>query len=139
MSRSKAIGTRGETKVTRYFCANGLPTERKALAGSNDKGDLRTFLKDGTEVTVEVKAGKQTSNYPRSRVEEWRKQTLAESENSGCPAILVIIRYNRLFEDAEVWMPNDQWSILPNGWTMMYINEFVQQYGNPKRLEMIGG
>lgn len=126
---SKVKGTRAETKVVRYLDDHGIRVERKALAGAADVGDLRLFLPDGTEVTVEVKAGKQTQNYPRSRVAEWRRQTLVESENSGCPAMLVIVRYNRKLSDAEVWMPNSQWGGQV-GWTMAYLDEFAMEMGD---------
>lgn len=125
---SKAKGTRAETKVVRYLVDHGIHAERKALAGSTDKGDLRMLLKDGTEVTLEVKAGKQTSNYSRSMMSEWREQTLVESINSGCPAMLVIVRYRRAFADTEVWMPNNQWGGQP-GWTMVYLDDFVRKIG----------
>ena len=123
---SKDKGTRAETKVARYLSECGLPTERKALAGSADRGDLRMTLPNGTEVTIEVKAGKQTQNYPRSMVEDWRFQTLVEAANSGTPGMLVIVRYRRRFEDTEVWLPNMQWGGMRPGWTMMYLDEFVE-------------
>ena len=128
---SKAIGTRAETKVKNHFIDHGFRCERRALAGSDDEGDLRLYLKDGTEVTVEVKAGKQTQNYPRSRVEDWRKQTLRQSKNSGCnQSMLVIVRYKRDFKDAEVWFPNFEWeSLIQPGWTMMYLDEFTEWIG----------
>lgn len=121
---SKKKGTEAETKVSRYFNDNGLRTERKALAGSEDEGDLRTYLPDGEEVTVEVKTGKQTQNYSRSQLNEWKRQTLQEGRNSGCRPILVIVRFRRKFSDAEVWLPNSRWGGV-NGWTMAYINDFV--------------
>lgn len=129
---SKAKGTRAETKVSKYFTANGLPSERKALAGSEDQGDLRMTLPSGTEVTVEVKAGKQTRNYPRSKLEGWQYETLVESSNSKCNAILVIVQYGRRFVDSEVWIPNLQWTHaddIRQGWTMMYIDDFVRRMG----------
>lgn len=128
---SKAKGTRAETKVARYLSEHGLPTERRALAGSADQGDLRMFLRNGTEVTVEVKAGKQTGNYNRSKLTEWKRQTIEEARNSGCAqSMLVIVRYQRGFADAEVWLPNFQWfGICVNGWTMVHIDEFVEWKG----------
>lgn len=123
---SKQKGTRAETKVARYLTNNGLRTERKALAGSADEGDLRMLLTDGTEVTLEVKTGKQTANYRRSQLEEWKRQTLEESKNSGCIAALVIVRYRRALTDAEVWTPNGQWRY-GTGWSMTYIDDFVTE------------
>ena len=122
---SKRKGTAAETRVSRFLNMHGLRTERKALAGSNDEGDLRTILPNGEEVTLEVKAGKQTQNYPRSRLDEWKRQTIVEGENSGCRPALIIVRYRRSFEDnTEVWLPNSLWGGV-NGWTMLYINQFA--------------
>lgn len=127
MSKSKAIGTRAETKVRRYFESNGLRCERKALAGSDDEGDLRLYLPDGSEVTVEVKAGVQTAGYGRQKLDKWKQQTLVEAINSKCEAILIIVRHKRKFVDAEVWIPNvikDDEHI--RTWSMTYIDDFVR-------------
>lgn len=128
---SKAKGTRAERNVVLYLNSHGLRAERKPLAGSADQGDLRVILPDGTEVTAEVKTGKQTQNYPRSSVEEWRRQTLVEAKNAGCPmSMLVIVRYRRRLRDTEVWLPNWQWTEKTNsGWTMMYLDEFTRWTG----------
>lgn len=128
---SKVIGTKGETKVKRYLTEHGFPTERKALAGSSDKGDLRMVRKDGSEVTVEVKAGRQTDGYPRGLLRIWQEQTDKESANSGWPAILVIVRYRRSMSDAEVWMRVD----VGHGseWVMTYLDDYVRMQ------EEIGG
>ncbi len=127
-NRSKDIGTRAETKVARYLSSKGFPTERKALAGAADKGDLRMTLPDGTEVTLEVKAGAQTSYCPRGLMDKWKEQTLVEAHNSGCKAALVIVRYNRKFRDAEVWIPNALWGGRV-GWSMSYLDDFVEEMG----------
>lgn len=126
-SPSKSKGTRAETRVAKFFTKNGIPTERKALAGSADQGDLRMRLVDGSELTVEVKAGQQTQNYNRTLMEKWRRQTIVESKNSGHPAVLIIVKYNRKFIDSEVWIPNDWYSPTRSGWTMMYVDEFLQE------------
>ena len=125
---SKHTGTSGETKVARYLERNGIPCERKALAGSNDKGDLRAFLKDGTEVAIEVKCGEQTHSPTRGKMKKWLDQATVEGNNSGCLGILVIIRYRRKFADAEVWFPATSTMA-----TMMYIDEFVKIYGTGQK------
>jgi Holliday junction resolvase len=137
---SKQKGTTAETKVVKYLTARGLRAERRPLAGSSDNGYLRLILPDETEVTVEVKCGRQTQGYSRSSIEDWKLQTLTESINSGCPAMLVIVRYRRQLKDAEVWLPNGQWASkkLMGTWTVMYLDEFVNRYG-PIKDEMIGG
>lgn len=122
---SKKKGTAAETKVANYLTANGLPTRRKPLAGSADEGDLCMLLPSGEEVTLEVKAGKQTQNFPRSRLDGWKRETLQEGRNSMCRCALVIVRYRRAFTDTEVWLPNSQWGGT-NGWTMIYIDTFAE-------------
>lgn len=121
---SKEKGTKAETKVARYLTDRGLPTERRALAGANDMGDLRMLLPSGEEVTLEVKAGKQTQSFPRSRMDKWKRETLQESRNSKCRCALVIVKYRRAFADTEVWLPNSQWGGV-NGWTMIHIDMFA--------------
>jgi len=122
---SKDKGTRGETSVVRYLNAHGLPSGRKALAGSDDQGDLFVMLgAGGEEVTLEVKAGKQTTNPSRSLMSKWKDETLREGRNSGHRCALVVVRYNRPLKNAEVWMPNSQWGGV-DGWTMMHIDEFA--------------
>ena len=131
---SKQKGTRAETKVAAYLCERGIQAERRPLKGASDMGDLRAFLADGTEITVEVKAGKQTFNPLRPDVEVWKRQTIAESANAGCPGALVIVRYRRLIENAEVWLPVGQWiSEGSDKWAMMYLNEFAKEYGKKMR------
>lgn len=121
---SKDKGTKAETKVARYLTAQGLHTTRRPLAGSADKGDLRMLLPSGEEVTLEVKAGKQTQNFPRSRMDSWKRETLQEGRNAKCRCALVIVRYRRAFTDTEVWLPNSQWGGV-NGWTMVNIDAFA--------------
>lgn len=127
---SKAKGTRAETSVARYLTKYGLPTERKALAGSQDKGDLRMTMPDGTEVTLEVKTGKQTANYNRKQLLGWMVQTMIEGRYSECRSALVIVRYRRKLVDAEVWIPNGYWFGKGQcGWTMFYLDDFVDWIG----------
>lgn len=118
---SKAKGTAAETKVVKYLNTHGVFAERKALAGEKDKGDLRAVLPDGTEVTIEVKAGMQTASPSRSLMDLWLCQTIKEGWNSGTPAYaLVVVRYRHKLCDAEVWIPMD------TGRTMMYLDEFAR-------------
>ena len=123
-NKAKAKGTAAETKVARYLSGHGLPTKRKALAGTLDEGDLRMTLPDGREVTLEVKTGKQTWNYNRRQKIDWMWQTLVEGVNSRCPSVLIIVRYRRLFRDSEVWIPNKLWG--HDSWTMYHIDDFAE-------------
>ena len=128
---SKDLGTRGETRVKRDLAKHGFKVWRRSLAGSKDEGDLGMIMPDGTEVTLEVKAGKQTIGYCRALVEKWKKQTLDEAQHSGCPAVLIILRYKKQLRNAEVWMPNGQWGYGLGGdtWTLMYYDEFLLKMG----------
>lgn len=106
MNRSKAKGTRAESRVVKFLEGYGFSARRKALAGSNDLGDVELFAAPGLvdPVSIEVKAGKQTANPSRSQLEEWLRQAKVEAGNSGSSfAVLVVVRYNRKLKDADVW------------------------------------
>jgi hypothetical protein len=64
-------------------------------------------------------------------VTKWKKQTLDESDHSGCPSVLIIARYKKQLRNAEVWMPNCQWGYGVGGdtWTFMYYDEFIKEMG----------
>lgn len=56
MNRSKQIGTAWERTVVEYLNANGAPyAERRALAGTLDKGDITGL---GPDIVLECKAHK---------------------------------------------------------------------------------
>lgn len=120
MNASKAKGTRAETKVARFLQARGLEAERKPLKGNRDEGDLDLFLPT-TRLVLEVKAGKQTANPHRSQLVEWLRQAEVEGKNAGVQCLLVIVRYNRLLCDAEVWSTE---------WQMEYLDDFARKAGD---------
>ena len=120
MSKSKDIGTRGETKVTRFLNERGVKAERRALSGAEDKGDVKILFKQKEEMTLEVKTGKMTVNPSRSQIEEWIRQAVVEGDNAGCRAALVIVRFRRKIEDAEVYMPGSSWH------QFMYLDQFAE-------------
>lgn len=121
---SKQKGTAGETRVVKYLAALGIPTERRALSGSQDKGDIKvtSICPVPCEWTIEVKAGKQTWNPNRKQIEEWLRQTKAEMKNSGCPGALIVLRYNRNINDADVYVPRPTDE---NIRSHMWLDEFV--------------
>lgn len=132
---SKKKGTQAETKVVKYLATFGIESERIALHGSKDLGDIKIPYYSGEATVLEVKTGKQTANYSRKFLEEWKRQTITEYENSDnkvCETALVIVRYNRRIQDAEVFLPNWLWTTEPqnSGWTMMYLDEFAKQLLN---------
>ncbi len=119
---SKKKGTTAETKVVKFLEARGLKAERKALAGSNDKGDIRLHLPGGGEVSLEVKAGMQTASYSRGQLDKWLDQAETEGRNAGVQAALIIVRYNHRLANAEVWFP-PQYSACRG---MMYLDEYAR-------------
>lgn len=100
---NKAKGTRAETEVVRYLQAHGIEARREVLHGNKDHGDIH-LEKSGEKFIAEVKTGKQTYNYSRSQLLEWLRQTEEEAINAGTTnGVLVIKRYQRMIDDAEVW------------------------------------
>ena len=119
-NKNKAKGTRAESRVVKYLESHGIKARRKALSGSKDEGDVEL---PELNCCLEVKTGKMTANYSRSQLEEWFEQTSIEEKNSGQPCYLVIVRYRRKIEDAEVWYPC---------WTgdkaiFQYLNDWCEQ------------
>ncbi len=100
---SKQKGTRAETKVVRYLQGLGYGAKRQPLSGNKDKGDIEIYI-DTTRATVEVKAGKMTANPNKSQLKEWMRQAKVEAKNNETTLwILVVVRYNRKLEDADVY------------------------------------
>lgn len=134
MSRSKRIGTRGESQVVAAFRTFGLEADRKPLKGSMDEGDIWVLLPNGKRITVEVKTGKQTKGYSRTAKREWLRQTKEESENSGEEGFLIINSYGRSIMDSEVWSAD--------GHSFWYLDEFVESIlgrnGNEEHQEAAG-
>ena len=131
-NKSKAKGTRAETKVVKYFESRGFGARRKALAGNKDEGDVELF--DAPRlycpITIEVKGGKQTANPNRTQLTEWLRQAAIEKDNAGSKqkaAYLIVVRYNRRIEDADVWIQYTD----GDGYftkTHMYLDEFASEY-----------
>lgn len=96
----KKRGSAVEAKVRDYLReALGQPgIDRQPLRGGRDEGDLRGLVAHGFSAIVEVKAKKDVGP---SLLAEYRRQTLAERENAGADAgILVVWRYNHPAADA---------------------------------------
>lgn len=119
-NKSKAKGTRAESKVVKYLIDHGISAKRKALSGNKDEGDIGVEFY-GTDITLEVKTGKMTDNYSRKQLEEWLRQTEVEGKNSDTRSALVIVRYRRKIDDAEVIWKKD------NGIMLIYLDDFVRE------------
>ena len=105
-NRPKAIGTRGETAVTRYAREHGFPlADRRPLKGTLDEGDV--LLTVG--LIAEVKSGKSAQNASLGQIRKWLAETERERVNAGAEhAILVVQRRGHGAErvgEWECWQP----------------------------------
>ena len=119
-NKNKAKGTRAESRVVKYLKSQGIKAKRKSLSGSNDEGDIE--LPDW-DICLEVKTGKQTANYNRAQLNEWLRQTYKEGMNAFQLPFLVIVRYNRKIEDAEVWFSHPKESKM----LMQYLDDWCAE------------
>lgn len=147
MTRPKAIGTAGETAVTRYAQANGFPhAERLPLKGSADEGDIG--LCPG--VIVEVKAGKVAEACADAWLVEAQRQTTVEKGHSGA-AVALLVTKRRAVGAANAgrwwaWLPAETFALLvvgayetsghPNPWLRMELRDALALlrhagYGDP--------
>lgn len=119
---SKQKGTAAETKVARYLQEHGIDAERRALSGSSDKGDILVRYPAGGGRIIEVKTGQQTANPSRTQIEEWLDQTHKEMMNAGLYAAdLVLVRYRRSIEDADVYTINAVTNRRLHSWLDEYV------------------
>jgi len=100
-NRSKQIGTRGETGVVKALHAHGFPgAERRALAGSSDRGDI--LICPG--VIAEVKAGARARQASLADISWWWRETERERHNAHAAlAILVVQRNGYSADRASKW------------------------------------
>jgi hypothetical protein len=112
----KAKGTAAETAVVTFLRANGFPhVERRALSGSQDRGDVAGIPGLVIEVKDEVATG-------RPRLGVWLNEAIREAERDGQPAGK---------EMAVVWhkrrgnMSAADWYVTMDGWTFL---EFLKEW-----------
>lgn len=130
-NKNKAKGTRAETAVVKFGESYGYGLRRKALTGNKDEGDVEFFDAPHLDhpITIEVKAGKQTSNPSRSQIEEWLRQAREEAKNSGQECVLCIVRYNRKIKDADVYLQWDEDEWYPHRVVEhMWLDEFFETF-----------
>lgn len=114
---NKKKGTAAETKVVKYLESQGIKAYRKVLHGSKDEGDIELPV---LNICLEVKAGKQTQDYNRKLFQEWLDQALTESYNAGEPCYLVIVRFGKSIQNAEVWSKSG----LDGGLSFWFLDNF---------------
>jgi hypothetical protein len=87
--------------VVRYLQENGFPrAERRALAGSADKGDV-TGIDD---VVIEVKGDRS------NKISAWKAEAVAEARNAGAEMLLLVVRVDR--KPVERWEAHIPWNLL---------------------------
>lgn len=103
MNRSKQIGTSAESAVVKLARSSGFPyAERRALAGTDDQGDVK--LDSRGRVILEVKAGKAAETASDSQVAAWLVETEREREAAGAwYGFLVLKRAGKGPRNAGQW------------------------------------
>lgn len=78
MSKSKQKGTAFEKQVAEYMAeALNRPIERRALGGTNDRGDIAGVTVGGSRAVVECKACKTLA------IPQWLREAEVERQNDG--------------------------------------------------------
>ena len=97
MSKGRGKGTAFETLIVRYLQSQGWAhAERRALHGTNDKGDIT-----GTGPLVW-----ECNNHKTLDISNWLKQTEAERQNAGADHGVLVAK-RRSYGD-----PADQYAIM---------------------------
>lgn len=78
-SLSRAKGTDAETKVERYFNANGLRARRNPLRGTKDRGDI--WLPHGVVVSVKDDNHHRIGEWLRDAEEQAANETAESGED----------------------------------------------------------
>lgn len=100
-TKSKQRGTETERMVVRFFQENGFPrAERRALAGSADRGDVTGI--DG--LCIEVKGDRS------NKVSAWKAETVKEATNAGTKNFLLVVRID--YKPVERWEAHIPWNLL---------------------------
>lgn len=91
---SKDKGTRFESAVVRYMREqlDDGHIERRALHGTQDKGDVGGIAAHGLDVIAECKCHRDVTP---SLVARWRAETLRERENARAHAALLVVSVHR--------------------------------------------
>lgn len=87
----KQRGTRFESAVVWYLQEHteGVTVERQALAGANDKGDIKLQLAGLTGI-IECKYRKGGLHTPKE-LEEYKRQTIAEEVNANADISALVV------------------------------------------------
>jgi hypothetical protein len=99
VNKSKTKGTKFESEVCAYLRARGLEVERRALTGTQDRGDIAGI----PGWVIECK-NQNTSNWA-----EWMDETERERRNARTDfGLLVVRRRLKIIEQAYAVLPLKQ-------------------------------
>ena len=99
MSKSKQKGTFAESAIVDYLKQFWSNVERRALSGSNDKGDIANV----PNAVIEIK------NQKSYKIPEWIKETEPERINAGTPYGVLVVKPNKVgITKIDQW-----WAIMP--------------------------
>ena len=99
MSKSKQKGTFAESAIVDYLKQFWSNVERRALSGSNDKGDIANV----PNAVIEIK------NQKSYKIPEWIKETEQERINAGTPYGVLVVKPNKVgITKIDQW-----WAIMP--------------------------
>jgi hypothetical protein len=114
MSAARAKGTAAETAVVRFLQDHGYPhAERRALAGSQDRGDIAGVL--GT--VIEVK------NCVRTELAAWLDEALREADGGRMATSAAGVVWHKRRGRGS---PGD-WFVTMDGWTLLrFLEEWTQ-------------
>jgi hypothetical protein len=108
MSKSKQKGTAAETSVVKYLKENGfVHAERRALTGTNDKGDITGC----GPVVFEVK------NHKAMDLAGWLKELQTETVNAEANTGCVVAKKRGTTN------PGDWYAVLPFEWFVHLLKE----------------
>lgn len=82
MSKARAKGTKAETDCVKYLREYWPAAERRALAGSHDRGDIAGIPKTAGEVKAAVKV----------ELRKWQLETLEEMANAEADNCFLVIK-----------------------------------------------
>ncbi len=120
MNRPKAKGTRAESAVAKHFRAAGIPADRTALAGNQDRGDLWVC---GGRMVVEVKSRAGLPSH--AEIHRWYGEMTAEAERvPQCDIGVLIVKRPGSARVGQwwAWFDHDEWMWVSHGidWTRPY-------------------
>lgn len=117
MSAARQKGTLAETALVKFLARHGFPhAERRALHGTDDKGDI----------TGTVGLAWEVKNHKSYHFPQWMKETEIEALNAKADYGILVVKPNRVGVDNV----GDWWAVLSVAEVVSLLRE--AGYGDPK-------